>query len=57
MDATVRSVELRSTAQDVPDALPPTVEPPMIARFGTSWDMPQRSTTLMFGSSPILVPP
>ena len=33
------------------------VEPPMIARFGTSCDIPQRSTTLTFGSSPILVPP
>src|SRR6266511_3959580 len=31
-------------------------EPPRIPRFGTSWEIPHLLTTLMLGSSPILVP-
>src|ERR1700760_1018533 len=37
--------------------LVPITEAPRIPRFGTSWEKPQRSTTLVSRLSPILVPP
>jgi len=37
--------------------LDPMTDAPRIPRFGTSWEKPQRSTTLVSGLSPMRVPP